>query len=593
MVLLPLLGIVSSYYDNRLLLLATFLIAAVTVFSAIGKSDEHVGKIRENYLILLIFSVGLTLLMSQSASSSFLQGGDIHQEYNVFSQVLAAGVWHPNAATIYNSVLSITVFPAVLKIVSGLDAMVIFTTIFPLIFAIAPVLLYKLCRTFLPPTESFLATFLFLAYHSFYVDLISEARQEIAEVLLLLLLLLLCSREVIGKRAGAVSVLMLTVGIVTAHYSIAYIYLGLLALWFLLGIAFRRMRSVKLSILALTATFTVLWYAFLTSGIDFVNLVNFVLSINLAEFFNPTSRPLVVNIALGAGALSGPLHLLSRMTYYLVNAALALGFLVVLFKRNKDDREREMLPILAFGVLFIGASVVIPNFGFGLNFARQYHIGLLLASPCFVYGVIFLNSKIRRLFSALFHVSLRVPAMRCAMKWRFWAATLLFLFFLFDSGWIWAVSLSNPTSVLLDSERIKHQGDPPAGVTFYGVYTSSKDVAAARWLSPQFGSAVSSLCADYWARNNVLTSYGGLTRANATIPTYFLPSLCDFRKGYVFLSELNTVYGVGIEVGESGGTKASQNNLQSSWPIAQISPELNSDNVIYSNGGTTIYNYPG
>lgn len=573
-------------------MLVAFLVAALTVFSVIAKSEEPVGKKDGNYIVLIL-SVSLTLLMSQSVSSSFLQGGDIHQEYNTFSQVLAAGVWRPDAATIYNSVLSITVFPAVLKIVSGLDGMVIFTTVFPLTFAIAPVLLYKLCRTFLPSAESFLASFLFLAYHSFYVDLISEARQEIAEVLLLLLLLLLCSRKFKGKRAGAVSLLMLTVGIVTAHYSIAYIYLFLLTLWFLIGFAFPRMMSVKvkLSMVALTAAITVLWYAFLTSGIDFSNLVHFVLSINLAEFFNPASRPLEVSIALGAGALSGPLHLVSRMTYYLVNAALGLGFLVVLFKRKKDDTEREILPILGFGVSFIGASVVIPNFGFGLNFSREYHIGLLLASPCFVYGIIFLNSKIRGLFSALSHVSLRVPAMHSATRWRLSAATLLFLFFLFDSGWIWAVSLDNPTSVLLDSERIKH--NPAGGAGFYGHYTSSKDIAAARWLSPQFGSAVSSLCADYWTRNNVLTSYGGLSRHNAPIPTYFLPDKCDFRKGYVFLSELNTVYGIGIDVGAAGPTKASQSTIESTWLIVQISPELNSDNVIYSNGGTTIYNYPG
>lgn len=236
-------------------------------------------------------------------------------------------------------------------------------------------------------------------------------------------------------------------------------------------------KSVPSGIVALTVVITALWYVFLTSGVDIVNLVNFVSSINLAGFFNPTSRPLEVNTFLGIGALPGPLHILSRMTYYLVNATLGLGFLVVLFKRKNDDAERKMLPLLAFGVFLIGASVLVPNFGFGLNFSREYQIGLLFASPCFVYGIIFLNSKIRELFSALSHASLRVPATRSATNWRLSAATLLFLFFLFDSGWIYAVSLDNPTSVLLDSARMKL--NPAGAVLFYGEYTSSKDVAAA------------------------------------------------------------------------------------------------------------------
>ena len=589
--LLPLLGIVSSYYDNRLLLIATFLIAALTVFSMIGKSEERMGKIYEKYMIMLIFSVSLTLLMSQSISSSFLQGGDIHQEYYDFSQVLAAGVWHPTHEA-YSSVLSITVLPTVLKIVSGFDGVVIFTMVYPLIFSIAPVLLYKLCRTFLASAESFLASFLFLAYRGFYFVLISDARQEIAEIFLLLLLLLLVSPKVTRKPAGVVLIFMLTVGIDTAHYSIAYIYILLLVLWYLTGRACPRMKkSVPSGIVALTVVITALWYVFLTSGVDIVNLVNFVSSINLAGFFNPTSRPLEVNTFLGIGALPGPLHILSRMTYYLVNATLGLGFLVVLFKRKNDDAERKMLPLLAFGVFLIGASVLVPNFGFGLNFSREYQIGLLFASPCFVYGIIFLNSKIRELFSALSHASLRVPATRSATNWRLSAATLLFLFFLFDSGWIYAVSLDNPTSVLLDSARMKL--NPAGAVLFYGEYTSSKDVAAARWLTPQLGSE-SSLCADSWTRSNVLTSYGGLGRYASNPHTYYLPEYeCDFRDGYVFLSDFNTVYGIGISAGADIGTGASQAITNSTWPIAQISSELNSDNLIYSNGGTTIYNYPG
>ncbi|MGD0424212.1 MAG: DUF2206 domain-containing protein [Candidatus Bathyarchaeia archaeon] len=585
---LPLIGVISSYSGNRQLLLAVFLIAALTVFSVIGISEEPTGKTYDHHVMILLLSISLTLLMSQSVASSYPVGADIQQEYNDFSQVLAGG-WHPGTGTLYNDVLSVTVFPTVLKIVSGLDGIVIFTIVFPLMFSITPVLLYTLCRRFLSPTGSFFAAFLFLAYHAFYFELIALARQEIAEIFLLLLLLLLLSSKSAGTGARLVSMLVLTIGIVTAHYSIAYVYLFLLVFWYLMGLAFPRTRAVMLEDVGLTMIITVIWFVFLTGGLSFARLVYFIVGINLGDFFSLTSRPVIVSQALGINALSGPLHLLNRMTYYLVNAALGLGFLAALFKRKMNDAERKILPVLAFGVLFIGATVVLPNFSFGLDFTRSYHIGLLLASPCFVYGIIFLNSTIRRLFSALTNVSLRIPTIktRFITNWRLSAATLLFLFLLFDSGWVWAVSLDNPTSLLLDSERILHNPNPAVIASYYGYYISSEDVAAARWLSPQFG-VVRLLCTDYWTRNNVLTSYGGLSRENSPIPTYFLPE-CNFREGYVFLSVLNTVHGIGISVG--GGARKPMSN--STWPISQISSELMSDNMIYSNGGTTIYTYPG
>jgi uncharacterized membrane protein len=583
--ILPLLGVIASYYGDRQLLLAVFLIAALMVFSVIGVPEEPTGKKYDHHVMMLVLSISLTLLMMQAVSSSYLQGGDIHQEYNDFSQVLATGFSQLSISqgTLYNNVLSVTVLPAVLKIVSGLDGTVIFTIVFPLLFSITPVLLYKLCRMFLGPTESFFAAFLFLAYHDFYVILIAEARQEIAEILLLLLLLLISTKLAKGW-GNSVSIILLTVGLVAAHYTIAYVYLFLLVFWYLMGLVFPRTKVVTSEQMGLTLSLTLFWLAilFATGNGGITSLAQFISSFNSTGFFSPASRPTVIAQALGVNVLSTPLHLLNRMTYYLVNAALGLGFLAALFKREKTVAERKILPVLAFGMLLIGAYVVVPNFGFGLGVGREYHIGLLLASPCFVYGIIFLTSIIRRLFSALTHLPLRVPATRSITNWRLAAATLLVLFLIFDSGWVWAVSLDNPTSLLLDTERMLHIPGGPA--TYYGHYLSSEDVAGARWLR-QLGF-VSALCADYLTRNNVLTSYGGFSRGNLSIEIAFLPdtSRCDFPGGgYVFLSALNTVYGIGI----------SSNVSSTPWRISQISSELMSYNMIYSNGATTIYTRPG
>jgi len=581
--LLPLIGVFSSYYGNRELLLAIFLAVGATMFAFVvrqfGKSPDDKDRV---YLIL-IFSISLTLLLCQSLASGNLLGWDIHQEYSLFLQVSKEGVWHPNIDIPYNSVLSVTIFPTILNVVSGLDGAAIFKIVFPLIYSVAPVVLYRLYRKILPPEASFLAVFLFVAYKTSYVELITLAREELAEVLLLLLLLLFFSTKIQG-RSRFILILMLTIGIVTAHYSIAYVYLLVLSFTLFSNYFFRGKTSelANPSLLILTASITLGWYTFVTGGSNVAGLVDFLLSIPFGDFFSLLARPAVVSQALGVDVLPGLLHLLNRMTYYALNLVLALGFLAFLLKRQKVDPERKMMPLMTSGMFLIGCAIVLPNFAFGLNFSRIYHIALLLVSPCLLYGAEMLSLRMEQLFLMIRGVSLRAPVPVFAGKGRILAATILFSFLLFDSGWVWAVSMDRPTSFLLDSQRMLTYPEPSLRADLLTYYTAAEDIAGARWLRPQLSSGLS-LCSDFWSRYNVLTSYGEISRGSDLVPTYFLPDECDFHGAYVYLSVLNTVYGI--------GTRFSLTPENRTWQISDISAELFSGNIIYSNGGTKVYFY--
>ena len=176
------------------------------------------------------------------------------------------------------------------------------------------------------------------------------------------------------------------------------------------------------------------------------------------------------------------------------------------------------------------------------------------------------------------HSSMRVPAPWSVRTGRILAAIILLSFLLFGSGWVWAVTMNSPTSYLLDSQRMLTHPDANA----WSYYTSSQDIAAAFWLRPQLTGG-RSLCSDYWTRNNVMTSYGGIPRKSHSVLTYYLPDECDFRQAFVFLSVFNTIYGVGSRISEINGT----------WSISQISPQLFGEDIVYSNGGSTIYVYSG
>ncbi len=580
---LPLIGAVSSRYGDRQLLLAVFLIAALSVYFVLCPRSGGAPGSNDRFFTIIIFSVSLSLLLSQSLASDNLIGWDIHSEYNVFSQVSREGAWRPNAYIQYNSVLSVSILPVILNIVSALNGITIFKFIFPLIYSMAPVLLYRLCRRILQPEASFLAVFLFMAYQSFYVELIALARQEVAEILLLLSLLLLFSPRIQGGPRLVlirILILILTLGIVTAHYSIAYLYLFLLMSSFLLSRVFPKKipELVNLPMLALAGTATVTWYAFIAGGLDFGTLVRFISNISLADLFDPQARPTIVSRFFGFGVLPGLLHVLNRITYYLVNLAIILGFFVFILKRQKSGAERRMIPLMTSGMLLLGSAVVIPQFAFGLNFTRLYHIALLFVSPCFVYGSDALSSTSSRLISVVPQVFSRVSLL--LQSKRVLPATILFLFLLFDSGWVWAVSMDRPTSILLDRDRMLSYPDPSLRTSFFSYYTAPEDIAAALWLRPQLAN-IRSACADYFSRDQVLTSYGQIRSYSGSVFSY-LPRQCDFH-GYVYLSTLNTIYGIGTR----------SNYLNSTWSVSEISAELFSDNVIYSNGGAKIYVYPG
>jgi uncharacterized membrane protein len=573
--LIPLVAIISSRYDYQQLLMIIFLVLAMMVFVVVHESKKSPSN-KEHLLMMLIFTISLTLLLSQSLASDGLLGWDIHGEYNVFLQVLTQGAWHPDIFIPYNSVLSVSILPVILNIVSGLTGIEIFKVIFPLLYSIVPVLLYRLYRRFLVPEAAFVAVFFFVSYRTFYVELIGLARQEAAEILLVLSLLLLFSARSLKTRSMLSVILILTFGIVTAHYSIAYIYAFLLLSSFLLSRLFRRRigEVVNSSMLALTVMILIIWYAFLASGFEVATFATFLSNITLQDLFNMNARPAVFSAALGFGAFPGLLHDLNRVVYYLVNICLVLGFFVFILKRQKLNSERRMIPLMFSGMFLLGSAVLVPSFAVGLNISRLYHLALLLASPCFVYGMDYLGSNTRRLISTLRLDFPRFPS-GVSSRWLL-AATVLFLFLLFDSGWVWAASMDRPTSVLLDHDRMLSYPDPSVRDAFFSYDAAPQDIAAAVWLSPQLRNG-HPVCADSISGTEVLVSYGGGRPYSGSVPILNLRDDCNFQGEYVYLSVLNTIYGIGDW------------HSISTWPISDISPELSSENLVYSNGGATIY----
>jgi len=568
MLILTCVSAVSSYFSSRNVLLCIVPLLGSTVFFAVFKKFSTQWK-DDVFFQLVIGLVGLSLLLSSTLISNDLLGWDVHQEFNLSLQVLRSGMWHPEVEAQYNSVVSITILPAAISLVSHINPIWVFKIVFPALFSLVPMVLYRFYRSVLNPEGSFLAAFLFMSYPTFYLELISLARQEIGTILLALVLLAFSYRSIGKGTSGMILILVLTVGIVMAHYSIAYIYLVLLVVSFIVSGITRRSRSLVSPFILLAAVvITFYWYVFFASPFELISLgqlFSWLVNGLVYDFFNPFSRPAILSMALGQYRL-GFLGDLNRSLYFAVNLTMALGFLIFASRRKKMAAERGIFPLLVLAFLFLGLSVVLPYFAASLDIQRIYLLVLMLASPCFIFGAEAYSRVIRRA-GLLLHAGLGVRRGSVQFKWVP-AAALLLCYFMFTSGWVWAVTMGAPSSFLLDSKRMAASPNPSLEAYYFSYYTAPQDIAGARWLKQHLVSE-RVVCADWNSRLNVLTSYGELTRGLSSGP--LLPSDCHFQKSYVYLSLLNTLYGIGT---------------QGNWPVSQL--PLETLNRVYTDG-STIY----
>jgi uncharacterized membrane protein len=559
--------VVSAYLSLRNVLLIALPLSAAAVLFVVLIVFPATQK-RDTIYQLVIGIFGLSLLLSSTLISNDLLGWDVHQEFNLSSNVLASGVWHPEIQSQYNSVLSITILPAMISSVSNVDLIWIFKVIFPLLFSLVPVVVYRVYRSVLAPEAAFLCSYLLASYPAFYLELISLARQEVATILLVLALFVFFFPSISEGSRGTLLTLLMTVGIVTAHYSVAYIYLALLALSFVLSMVSKSSSSlVRAPILLFVGVITAYWYGLFVSPYELISLgqlFSWIANGILYDFLSPGSRPAILSMALSQyrpGLLGG----LNRAFYYAMNLTIVLGFFAFIRKRGKTAAERRIYPLLVMAFILLGLSVLLPYFAASLDIQRIYLLVLLFASPCFVIGLEGFGRLLGRLRLPTHRV--RMPPTRIQFRWVP-AATILLCYFMFTSGWMWAVTMTAPSSFVLDSSRMASYPDDSVKAYFFSYYTVPQDIAGARWLK-HYSTADRDVCADWNSRLNVLTSYGGLSRGLSGGP--MLPSSCNFARAYVYLSLLNTLYRVGT---------------QGNWSISVL--PIDTFNRVYSDT-STIY----
>jgi uncharacterized membrane protein len=473
--LIPLLSILgvylfNFYHTNILIIVLIFLLALIVLLIAFDKI------IPNNLYPLAVFIIAISLLYHRSLISMFIWGWDIFSEYYFSNLVIINSQWNSTIPSGVNGMLSISMLAPIISKISNISLIWVFKIIYPFLFSLVPLGLYRIFQKQTNDKISFLSCFFFVSLFTFYGEMLSLARQQIAELFLVLLILLMINK-ILDRFKKSFLFIIFGFSLVVSHYGLSYIYIFLLVgVWLILFLVnnpqlkgsrdklqsiFIKLKRTNLSRnriflktndWAITSTFVILfvvfaitWYIYISGSqmLDsFISVGNHIVSSIYSEFLDPDAAQ-----GLGMILSESPTQL-QNMGRYLGRVAqffIIVGILSLLFKKTgmKFGREYKLASLLSFFICLGG--ITLPYFASALNSTRLYQITLIFLAPfCVIGGITFFKIISRLIKSSWTDVSINR-----SIK----VLSVFFVFFLFfNSGLISEVVKDEPLSISLNSE---------------------------------------------------------------------------------------------------------------------------------------------
>ncbi|WP_330455741.1 DUF2206 domain-containing protein [Streptomyces sp. NBC_00820] len=185
------------------------------------------------------------LLLLTSLRGWYITGHDIQREYQVFRLAADNGHWDISSfPDPYNACLSITLLPAALARLTGIEGTYIFKVLLPLLFALTPVLVYRSVRNVAPAIVALLSAVYLMLFPTFFTDMTFLGRQEVAFFFTGCAMVVVTdtSRPFASRR---LLFAVLGAGIVLSHYSTTYVLVVVLALALVTDVCWRLLTRLR------------------------------------------------------------------------------------------------------------------------------------------------------------------------------------------------------------------------------------------------------------------------------------------------------------------------------------------------------------
>ena len=554
--LIPFLAVFGTYlvnfHHNNIILM--FLIVIIAIIVLLIGFDKFIPK---NLYPLAVFVIAISLLFHNSLISMYIWGWDINYELYLTNLVKMNLIWDSTLSTTCNAMLSLVMLAPIYSIISDMSITWVFKIIYPLLFSLVPLCLYRVYQKQTDDKIAFLACFFFVSCSIFYTDLLGLARQQIAELFLVLLILLMIDKNMV-KMKRSFFFIVFGSSLVVSHYGLSYIYMFcLITAWLILVSmdypAIQQLRNnfyskfgryknkdfprnprssntenrtISSTFVLLFVVFTLTWYMHVSSSSAFNTIVNIgdhIASSIFVDFLNPEAAQGLE--LMTAQAAPGLLHKVNALILYLNQILIIIGCitLLLIYRELKFESEYTAFSMVNLAILF--AAVSVPFFASSLNMTRVYQITLIFLAPFCVIGGI----TVFRILSKIVRVTWTDKNVRSSLKVL---SVYFVIFLLYSTGFVWEVTDDNPSSISLSLDKL----------SVFRMLIHEQDMTGAKWLSVH--------------RDNSIVVYANAyTRADVTLWAYgFVPKeqVISVKKeperikddSYVFLSYVNVVWDV-------------------------------------------------
>ncbi len=254
--------------------------------------------IKGNVIIGSLWLIALSLLLSGWLRSWYVSGPDVSLEYRLADIVSTNNLW--SLETIkhaYNACLSVSLFAPAIGIVTKSSLILVFKFVIPFLYSFTVPIVYLIAQRFLQRRGGIVAAAFFMSQPVFVVWWWIPIRQQIAFLLFGATLLLITEFKR-HSRQSLVILLILSLGLVVAHYTTALIAIAYFVIvWLVAMLLARHKRFTALkspmppAIIVLLISAYFLWYAQLAYG--FSGVTEFVTKSlgGISEIVTHTEQP--------------------------------------------------------------------------------------------------------------------------------------------------------------------------------------------------------------------------------------------------------------------------------------------------------------
>lgn len=388
---IPFLAVIASEFVNSLGFYIPMLVFVVVV-SIVPAIVAFTDLVPKRFLPIAIFLVSLSLVLHQALISNYLTGSDVNAEYYFYQQTLQQHHWNPNINPPsfnfqgYSGTTSITIFPAMTSIVTGIYGEWVFKIIFPFCYALLPFVLYLIFNRQIESKPAFLSAFFFAAIPSFYGVDLTLGKQMIATLFMAFFLLVLTGKP---RRFSNAFLLLFGMGSIISHYSTGLFLIALLIITESIFWIRKRSYIVPLNIVVALAGFYLIWYTLVSGGFVlglFGNFLNAIISA-LPLLLNPGSRYGIALVTQSSGIVS----LLIKGINIVFQGLIVFGLLYYTHSKikKKETSFSSTFLFLSFGsIFFLVLTLALPYFGSYFDVTRLYSLSLLVLAPFGVMGAI-------------------------------------------------------------------------------------------------------------------------------------------------------------------------------------------------------------